>query len=56
MNKDAHYPIFQFLDVEFFATVQRSRSLRYETLIFNDVELKNNLETGIYMGRYIDIM
>ena len=45
-KKDDHDPIFQCLDVEYFFPVQWSRSLRYEKLIFNNVELRYNLKTG----------
>ena len=46
-KKDDHDPIFQCLDVEYFFPVQWSRSLTYEKLIFNNAELRYNLETDL---------
>ena len=45
-----------FLDVEHFVTVQRSRSLRSKTQIFNDDDLKQNLKKGFFMDKLIGIV
>ena len=42
-KKYDHGSIFQCLDVGYFFTVQWSRSLRYEKLILNNIELINSI-------------